>query len=109
MGTPPDITAPTVIVFVFEIVPPRCVGSSYKLPKSKIVGFGSTEYNEGCVVADIVASYVFGASAGNQFFPLYEYNRYPVTPDALLAAIPVPRGSPFRVSLVLASHMDPFQ
>jgi hypothetical protein len=60
-------------------------------------------------VADIVASYVFGANTGNQFLPLYEYSRYPGTPDALFAAIPVPVGEPLRVSLVLASHIDPFQ
>jgi len=64
---------------------------------------------DGCADAEIVAVYVFGANTGNQFFPLYEYSKYPGTPDALFAAIEVPRGSPLRVSLVLASHIDPFQ
>jgi hypothetical protein len=67
------------------------------------------EYTEVWADPVFVAAYVFGARTGNQFFPLYEYRRYPGTDDALFAAIVVPRGSPLRVSLVLASHIDPFQ
>jgi hypothetical protein len=73
-GGTPEYTGPIIPAeAVFVIVVPRCDGSSYKLPKSKMHEFGNDEYIVR-VFTLLNAVFVFDKT-GSQFLPLYEYSK----------------------------------